>query len=59
MIFEEVSKLLNEKKGISTDTSMEMIKRSLVNGKGLHFIDEPALENLNNIQNERINQVKK
>lgn len=39
-IFEEAYKLQSEKKAWSSDFLGEVIRRSLVGSKGVHFIDE-------------------
>ena len=43
LIFEEVSKSLNEKRPLTTEQMNSMVKRSLVNGNGVHFVDEKAI----------------
>lgn len=43
LIFEEVSKSLNEKKPLTTELMNSMVKRSLVNSNGVHFVDEKAI----------------
>ena len=36
-----------------------LLKRSLVNNKGLHFTDEEAIQNANNLINEKVSDLKK
>lgn len=58
LIFEDVSKSLNEKRPLTAEQMNNMVKRSLVNGSGVHFVDEKAIETSNASINERYSHLK-
>ncbi len=47
MIFEELNRRGKEKKGPAQETVELVCRKALVNKKGLHFIDEDAVEKAN------------
>lgn len=59
LIFEEVNKLLKEKKLNQIENGYLILKRALCNSKGLHFSDEEAIESTNHGINDKFAAVKK
>ena len=47
LIFEEVGKIAKEKKYAQLDQGRMIVKRSMVNSKGLHFSDQEGIEAAN------------
>lgn len=58
-IFEEASKLQSDKKPWTSEFLGEVIRRSLVGSKGVHFMDEQELDKRNGLIDQRFETLKK
>lgn len=58
-IFDDTLKLYSEHKTFGQDLMVEMIKRSLIGAKGVHFIDQQELKTRNDAIDHRFETLKK
>lgn len=58
-IFEEVNKLAKDKKLQQIENGRTILKRAMVNNKGLTFYDEESIESANQSINDKFHTVKK
>ena len=58
-IFDDTIKQYNQKKTVGPDFMAQALKRSLTNGKGLHFIDGDELQMRNSELGQRLQNLKK